>query len=184
MNPVRALRESAGLTQIDLAAAAGTSQSAIAAYEAGRKSPTWRTLQRLADAAGRELVVRFEPPLTREDRRSLALHRAIAERLRADPATVLARAHATLSRMRAMHPGARNVLEEWTIVLKRPLVTLLPVLEDPSPWARELRHVTPFAGVLSARERTAVYRAFAESEAAAVTLPGASMTRDVPPQLS
>lgn len=83
-----------------------------------------------------------------------------------------------------MHPGARNVLEEWTIVLKRPLVTLLPVLEDPSPWARELRHVTPFAGVLSARERTAVYRAFAESEAAAVTLPGASMTRDVPPQLS
>jgi hypothetical protein len=44
---------------------------------------------------------------------------------------------------------------------------LLPLLTDPDPWARELRHVTPFAGVLSAAERAEVYRAFANDEARA-----------------
>lgn len=43
-------------------------------------------------------------------------------------------------------------------------VALLLVLADPSEWARELRHVSPFGGVLSARERLAVYRAFAREE--------------------
>jgi hypothetical protein len=35
------------------------------------------------------------------------------------------------------------------------------LLTDHDPWARELRHVTPFGGVLSAAERAEVYRAFA-----------------------
>jgi hypothetical protein len=38
------------------------------------------------------------------------------------------------------------------------------MLADPTPHARELRHVTPFAGVLTARERAEVYRTFARSE--------------------
>ena len=42
MNPIRELREALGLTQQQLSTVAGTSQSAIAAYESGRKSPTWR----------------------------------------------------------------------------------------------------------------------------------------------
>jgi hypothetical protein len=44
------------------------------------------------------------------------------------------------------------------------LEALLPVLTDPSPWARELRHVTPFAGLLGARERAAVIRGFVDVE--------------------
>ena len=44
MNPVRRLREQARVTQQALARAAGTSQPAIAAYEAERKSPTVQTL--------------------------------------------------------------------------------------------------------------------------------------------
>ena len=48
--------------------------------------------------------------------------------------------------------------------LDRPLSALLPVLTDPGEWARELRHVTPFSDVLSAAERSAVYRAFADAE--------------------
>lgn len=164
MHPIRALRALASLTQAQLALAAGTSQPTIADYERGIRSPTWRTLVGLAHAAGYETAVLFTPPLTREDRRSLALHAAIAERLRADPEAVLARARASLSRMRALHPGAHQLLDEWALLLRRPLSALLPVLQDPSPWSRELRHVTPFTGVLSAGERARVYRAFAQSE--------------------
>ncbi len=164
MNPVHHLRLAASRTQQDLAALAGTSQSAIAAYEGDRKSPTWRTVERLARAAGCEAEVRFVSALTREDRRSLMLHEAVSARLRAEPEAVLSRARASLARMRALHPGARLLLDEWQCLLRRPLDALLPVLTDPMPWARELRHVTPFTGILSAAERAQVYRTFAQRE--------------------
>jgi transcriptional regulator with XRE-family HTH domain len=110
VNEVRRLRNVAGVTQAALAEAAGTSQPAIAAYEAGRKSPTLATLRRLARSVGLEVTVEFVPPLTREERRSLFLHRAIVRTLAEDP---------------------------------------------------------DFAGILTARERAAIYRAFSESEEAA-----------------
>jgi transcriptional regulator with XRE-family HTH domain len=175
MNPVRRVRETAGLTQQELADRAGTSQSAIAAYESGRKSPTWRTVERLAHAARCTIDVRCVPPLTREDRRSLALHAAVAERLRERPGPVLASARTSLARMRQLHPGARLLLDEWRVLLRRPIDALIPVLTDPAPWARELRHVTPFTGLLSAGERAHVYREFAAQEAATATLPTATL---------
>lgn len=177
MNPVHLLRRAAGRTQQDLATLAGTSQSAIAAYEGDRKSPTWRTVQRLAQAAGFDVELRFVPPLTREDRRSLLLHEAIAARLRAEPAALLSRARTSLARMRALHPGARPLLDEWQCLLRRPLDALLPALTDPMPWARELRHVTPFTGALSAAERAQVYRAFAECERIAASQHTAPLDR-------
>ena len=164
MNPIRGLRETARLTQHALARAGGTSQPAIAAYEAGRKSPTVQTLQRLASAVGLQASIAYVTPLTREDGRSLALHRAIARRLAADPTAVIARARRNIARMRGRPGQATHLLREWEALLDRPVPALLPVLVDPGEWARELRHVTPFAGVLSARERAAVYEAFAADE--------------------
>jgi transcriptional regulator with XRE-family HTH domain len=160
MDPVRRLRACAALTQTALARAAGTSQPAIAAYEAGSKSPTVSTLERLAASVGLEAAVDFVPPLTREERRSLALHQAIAGRLAADPDRVLAQARRCLRRMRSGAGASSQLLREWEVLLQRPVTALLPVLTDPGAWARELRQVTPFAGVLSAAERAAVYRAF------------------------
>lgn len=130
MNPVQKLREAASLTQQSLAERDRTSQSAIATYESGRKSPTWRTVERLALAVGCEVDLRYVPPLTREDRRSLALHGAVALRLREQPDVVLSRARASLTRMRALHPGARPLLDEWRLILRRPLAALIPVLTD------------------------------------------------------
>lgn len=165
MNPVRALRERVGLTQAALAQAAGTSQPTIAAYEAAQKSPTVGTLERLAAAVGLEATFDFVPVLTREERRSLALHRAIARRVAEDPDRALVHARRNLERMVAGADAPSQLLQEWALLLQRPVSALLPVLTDPGPWARELRHVTPFAGVLSAAERAEVYRAFAnESE--------------------
>ncbi len=53
---LRTARTRAGLSQRALAEAAGTSQSAVAAIESGRKQPTVATLDRLLRAAGTELV--------------------------------------------------------------------------------------------------------------------------------
>lgn len=164
MNAIRLLRDLSDLTQAELAEAAGTSQPTIAAYEAGRKSPTLRTLRRLAEAAGLEAVVAFHRPMTREERRSLHLHRAIAGRLEKDPEGVLARARNTLSLMRHHHPEAEQLFREWEALLDRPVSELAPALTDTSPWWRELRQVTPFAGVLTAEERMEVYRSFREEE--------------------
>ena len=164
MNLVARLRRSAGLTQAALAELAGTSQPTIAAYETGTKRPNLRTLQRLASAVGLDIHVSFVPPLTREDRRSLVLHERIAERLRAAPAETLARAEANLLRMRALHPGASGLLDEWERLLQGSPDALADALVNPGLHFRDLRHVTPFAGVLSASERAAAYREFRRDE--------------------
>jgi len=164
MNAIQVLRSMSDLTQAALAQAGGTSQPAIAAYEAGRKSPTVGTVRRLARAVGLEAAVEYYPRMTREERRSLELHRSIADRLRADPDIVLSKARACLEQMIAGSGGASQPLREWGVILDRPVEALLPLLTDADPWARELRHVTPFAGVLSAAERAEAYRTFAEAE--------------------
>lgn len=50
-------RIEAGLTQADVAARAGTTQSAIARLEGGRVSPSIETLRRYATAVGKRLRV-------------------------------------------------------------------------------------------------------------------------------
>ena len=153
------------MTQAQLARAAGTSQPTIAAYESGRKSPTLQTLTRMARATGLDPVVSFVPAMTREDRRSLALHRAIADRLIEEPRQVLDRAHRNLALMWDRNPHAHDLLAEWREILSRPTDAIVEAMLDPGLRARDLRQVTPFAGVLGASERTKVYRAFTREEA-------------------
>ncbi len=168
MNEIHALRLAAGLTQAAFAEAGGTSQPTVAAYEAGHKSPTLSTLRRLAHSVALDAFVTFHPPLTREERRSLALHRAIARRLLAEPEAALRQARQTLARMSLSVAANSTLLSEWALILERPIASIVDVLLDPSPWARELRHVTPFAGVLSAQERASVYLTFGPSDNAAL----------------
>jgi transcriptional regulator with XRE-family HTH domain len=163
-DPIRSLRRRAHVTQSALADAAQTSQPTIAAYEAGRKSPTLDTLRRLAASVDLQASVTFHPPMTREESRSLALHEAIAERLASDPSGGIERARRNLRRMREGPARNSPFLREWRVLLDRPVQDLIPLLLDPSPWARELRHVTPFAGMLTAAERASVYRDFSEGE--------------------
>jgi transcriptional regulator with XRE-family HTH domain len=51
------MRLAARLSQRDLARRAGTSQPAIARYERGVATPSWETLQRLAAACGRWVMM-------------------------------------------------------------------------------------------------------------------------------
>jgi transcriptional regulator with XRE-family HTH domain len=52
------VRRGAGLSQDELARRAGTSRTAVSAYEHGRKSPALDTVDRLVSAAGYELDAR------------------------------------------------------------------------------------------------------------------------------
>ena len=63
---VRARRAS-GLSLRELAARAGTSHSAIAAYEHGRTSPTVATLERILTAAGFAIDVTLCPRRGRDE---------------------------------------------------------------------------------------------------------------------
>ena len=58
---IRRLRTRAGLSLRELAERAGTSHATIAAYEAGRKVPTFDTFVRLARGAGFDPAVELSP---------------------------------------------------------------------------------------------------------------------------
>lgn len=58
-------RSRAGLTQAEVAERMHTTQSNIARLEAGRTTPSTRTLEKFAEAIGAKLKISFEPVRTR-----------------------------------------------------------------------------------------------------------------------
>lgn len=94
------------------------------------------------------------------DLRSLALHGAIARKLRAHP-ELINRARANLDRwMAADNDGSRPALEEWRGLLDLPISDLLRIMVDWNETATRLRQSSPFAGILKPSERKAIYEAF------------------------
>jgi excisionase family DNA binding protein len=100
--------------------------------------------------------------VTRDQVRSLWLHRAVAGRLAQDPDAVLARARANVHRWLATRPegGATRSLQEWAEILDAGPEAVMGVLVSPSPRARELRQNSPFTRVLSEAERQSIIRSF------------------------
>lgn len=64
-NIIRSARLNACLSQVELASLAGTSQPALARYEAGTTIPALPTLERLLSACGRRLQIEA-PPLPKK----------------------------------------------------------------------------------------------------------------------
>lgn len=58
---LRRARAGAGLSQAELAARAGVTQSVISAYETGQRQPALPTLAALTEAAGYELAIDIQP---------------------------------------------------------------------------------------------------------------------------
>jgi excisionase family DNA binding protein len=102
--------------------------------------------------------------LTREERRSLWLNRAVAARVARDPARVLAHARRNLDRFERIHEGTSVMrwLGRWREVVDAGPEAVMDVLSSTAPEAAELRQNSPFAGVLSERERRAVLESFSE----------------------
>jgi hypothetical protein len=88
------------------------------------------------------------------DRRSLALHEAVASKLDERPELV---EHARTNLARWLANGPSAALEEWRDLLERAtLGELTALLRSPDESATRLRQSNPFAGVLSPEERQAI----------------------------
>lgn len=102
----------------------------------------------------------------REERRSLWLHRAVAGRVAIDPERALARARANLDRMRSAHGSDIPSLRQWAAILDRGPEEVMRVLVAENPVAAELRQNSPFAGILTDRQRSLALRAFGRADRA------------------
>jgi hypothetical protein len=90
------------------------------------------------------------------DRRSLALHEAVAARIEAHP-ELLDVARRNLARW-SSH-GRQGALLEWQALLERVSIgELVALLRSESETAARLRQSSPFAGVLTPEERRAILR--------------------------
>jgi excisionase family DNA binding protein len=104
-----------------------------------------------------------EGNLTRDQERSLWLHRAVLAELVEDPEGVLARVRGNLQRLRAQHPSRSMTgrwLGLWQEVLDSGVDAVADVLTSQGPAALELRQNSPFAGVISEAVRSRVLASF------------------------
>lgn len=84
---IREARERARLTQADVARRAGTSQPAIARYEAGLARPRLETAQRCVEACGFDLRIELEQASAqRRAAAEAAFARSVEDRLRTNDA--------------------------------------------------------------------------------------------------
>jgi hypothetical protein len=93
----------------------------------------------------------------RIEERSLLLHRAVADRLRQDPA-VLAKARERVERWLtdgSVHP---RYAQAWRRVLALEPEEISQRLTDPGETMCALRQCSPFAGALAPRERWRILR--------------------------
>jgi transcriptional regulator with XRE-family HTH domain len=81
---VRGARQAAGITQLDLAARAGTAQPAVAAYEAGVRTPTLSTLTRLLGACDHDVELVAHPRVRRGAASLAELSQTIRDDLQRD----------------------------------------------------------------------------------------------------
>ena len=97
------------------------------------------------------------------DEFALAYHRAVAERVRAEPEAVIERARQTLHRWLegdAFVPGEQASLEEWLEILGEADVDrLIETMTEASDEGQRLRSSSPFVGALSPEERLGILAA-------------------------
>lgn len=91
------------------------------------------------------------------EERSLALHRAVADKLVSDPET-LERARARVRRWLDSGEVSSHWARAWDEVLSRSLSEIHAFLVEEGEDARALRQVTPFAGVIDPRTRWRIWR--------------------------
>jgi hypothetical protein len=91
------------------------------------------------------------------ERRSLAYHDAIAERIARNPA-ILDRARARLKDWTASGSVHPKWVAAWSELLGCSLAEICDKLREPSEQMTALRQTTPFAGALDARTRWALWR--------------------------
>ena len=101
------------------------------------------------------------------DARSLDMDRLIAQRLRENPA-VLDKARSVLAKwMTSCDASVRPVFEEWRAILDGPISGVFAVLEGVDERSMRLRQSSPFCGILTPAERTAILMSYRHDQRAA-----------------
>jgi excisionase family DNA binding protein len=119
--------------------------------------------RRIHRSAVDQLLHHDHASLTRDQERSLWLHRALVGRLVEDPEQVLKQAKQNATRLleQQQRPGmTTHWLNEWLRVLDNGADEVAEVLTSPRPHAVELRQNSPFAGLLPQDTRARVLTAF------------------------
>ncbi|WP_340537918.1 helix-turn-helix domain-containing protein [Nocardioides sp. GXZ039] len=101
--------------------------------------------------------------MTREQEKSLWLHRALMTPLLTAPQEVIDRAFENITRWKSEHRSdgmTVRYLNDWEQILGQGLDAVMETIVSPSPEACELRQNTPFAGVLDDATRLQVLRTF------------------------
>lgn len=99
----------------------------------------------------------------RNNRRSIQLHRAIAQKLMASPEPVLEKARRQAAVMQ-QDPRTKPYGDAWIHLLDLPLSLLVERMTENTEQMTDLRQCTPFAGVLTPQERWKIYRQFRAGE--------------------
>lgn len=98
------------------------------------------------------------------DERSLAMARAIVQKIDTDSERRgFAKARSVCERW--AKKGDIPGVDEWLRILKRPWSEVRAVLLDESEEGKQLRQNSPFCGILTPRERWAIYREYRSHEA-------------------
>jgi hypothetical protein len=103
--------------------------------------------------------------LTREQERSLWLHRVVTAHLMTDPDATMNKARSNLAAWRGVHRRdgmAQRWLDQWSDLLDAGVDAVAEVLSSRDARSVELRQNSPFAGVLDDATRTRVLGAFKE----------------------
>ncbi|HEX7351632.1 helix-turn-helix domain-containing protein [Brachybacterium sp.] len=113
----------------------------------------------------RDVQQLLEPSLTREQEKSLWLHRALMGPLMIDPTTVLDQARQNIMVWLPQHRSdgmAAGYLEQWLEIVDGGVDDVAEVLVGTDDRSSELRQNSPFAGVLSDQVRRRVLASFRE----------------------
>ena len=100
------------------------------------------------------------------DQRSVALGRAIAVRLEAEP-ELMEMASANLDRWeKTCSSGVKPALVEWRSALERGRESVMALLTGDDERAKRLRQSNPFAGLIPQRQRNDIFKRFAPNDQA------------------
>lgn len=107
----------------------------------------------------------LKPGLTREQERSLWMHRALLGPLMLDPQGVLGTALENIERWKSKHRAdgmSVHYLEQWEHIIGEGVDAVAEVFSGQDEAASELRQNSPFAGVISDSERRQALLSFRE----------------------
>jgi excisionase family DNA binding protein len=99
-------------------------------------------------------------PMTRDQIRSLWLHRVAAGRVARAPERSLSQARRRLRVLLSGEPAGRHWLEDWAVLLLDGPEAVMRTMVSTDPRARELRQNSPWLSLLTDPERTATIQAF------------------------